>query len=224
MVKIYLSTKSRYNFSFKELYNYIIVIICFTIAFTICLGGGFFLFVFLWYGIYTIFDFFEILLISFLGTLTGVIIHELCHKLTANFLGYRASFKISYLGIIISILSSFFMVVIAIPGAVIINDKWIGKPLTKKTFGKVAAAGPISNIIIGAVLLLISYLFLPTIILWIWFVAFINVYLGLFNIIIPLGIFDGAYVYKYNKKVWLIIVINALLLFIVTIIFQIIFI
>jgi Zn-dependent protease len=63
--------------------------------------------------------------------------------------------------------------------------------------GKIALSGPITNIVLSVGCILVAYVTQDLF----WFVAFINAFLAVFNLI-PFGIMDGLKVFKWNRKFW----------------------
>lgn len=68
---------------------------------------------------------------------------------------------------------------------------------TGETVGKTALAGPLTNIFISFVCVLIAAVAEEIF----WIVAFINAFLAVFNLI-PFGIIDGLKIYHWNRMVW----------------------
>jgi Zn-dependent protease len=62
--------------------------------------------------------------------------------------------------------------------------------------GKTAIAGPITNIILSTLCILIEP-FIPLFLI----VAFINALLAVFNLV-PFGVLDGLKVFRWNKIIW----------------------
>lgn len=125
----------------------------------------------------------------------GFIVHELAHKYVAIKYGKYAEFHASIPFLILALFMSFFGTLFAAPGAVVISGY-----VTKRESGHIAAAGPLSNIIL-AVLVLPLFIFMRSGIAGDIIAAFygINVWLALFNMI-PLFVFDGAKILAWSKK------------------------
>ena len=68
---------------------------------------------------------------------------------------------------------------------------------TRKTVGKTAIAGPVTNIIISTVCIMIAAVTQNLFLI----VAFINAILAVFNLI-PFGVLDGLKVFRWNKIFW----------------------
>ncbi|MEK6935602.1 MAG: metalloprotease [Nanoarchaeota archaeon] len=139
----------------------------------------------------------------------GFLLHELMHKYIAQKYGLRAEFYAFYRMLFLALAFSVFGFIIAAPGAVTIQGR-----ITKEKNGKISLAGPLTNIIL-AILFLIPLLFFKTeeiLGLFFNYGLTINSLLALFNLI-PIMPFDGRKVYEWNKEVYVITVIFALVLF-----------
>lgn len=140
------------------------------------------------------------------------IAHEIFgHKFLAQRYHLFAEFRADDLLLLLAVLFSFTGFVFAAPGAVV-----IGGVTRVNTYGKVAAAGPLVNILLAlffgfmsrAGLALVLPLYNNQGIDLIATSYQINAWLALFNLI-PLGILDGAKVMAWNKKVWLVLIAIA---------------
>jgi len=105
----------------------------------------------------------------------------------------------------------------ALPGAVVV----LGLDKISRKTGLCKAAGPLVNLIYGSILLLISYM-LPSVLYpplnyFIGYGAQFNFMLGLFNMI-PVGILDGQNIWKWNKKVYISLIIPLAVLLAITMI------
>lgn len=120
------------------------------------------------------------------------LLHELAHKFSAQYFNLWAEFRLTMQGALITLISIFLPFKLISPGAVMLAGSG-----TRETVGKTAISGPITNIIISALCILIA-LFSQSLFL---VVAFINALLAVFNLI-PFGILDGWKVFRWNKIVW----------------------
>jgi Zn-dependent protease len=139
------------------------------------------------------------------------LLHELAHKFTAQKNGLSAEFRMTSFGAVLTIFSIFSPFKIIAPGAVTISGY-----ANESTFGRVAVAGPITNIVIGVLLAVLSIImpsripFLDTFQTALILKAIIgsaaatNGFLAAFNLL-PLGILDGRKVFTWNKRVWAIV-------------------
>ena len=149
------------------------------------------------------YSFFLLLILSTFTVGVGFLLHELAHKFVAQKYGCFAEFRAFNFMLFIAIILSFFGFIFAAPGAV-----FISKRVTKERHGKIAVAGPFTNIILALLFLLITFFstgFLKNL------GAFgfqINTWLALFNMI-PFGPFDGAKIWKWHKTYYFLIVIVA---------------
>lgn len=140
------------------------------------------------------------------------IAHEIFgHKFLAQRYHLFAEFRADDLLLLLAVLLSFTGFVFAAPGAVV-----IGGVTRVNTYGKVAAAGPLVNIMLALLFGFLSRagasLVLPLYdnqgIDLIASSYQINAWLALFNLL-PLGILDGAKVMAWNRKVWLVLTVIA---------------
>jgi len=130
------------------------------------------------------------------------LLHEIAHKFSAQHFRMWAEFRLTMQGALITLVSVFLPPPFKIisPGAVMI----VGSG-TKETVGKTAMAGPITNLILSSGCILIATVTKDLF----WFVAFINSFLAVFNLI-PFGLMDGLKVFRWNKKFWAILFICAI--------------
>lgn len=156
-----------------------------------------------------------VLPIVMVGAGLGFILHEIGHKISAIHYGYWAEFKMWPTGLIISLISSFAGILIAMPGAVNIYGN-----LNERENGVISICGPLVNLILAVLFIIISHIYWPTdlytngiIYLICNFGYQINAYLAFFNLL-PIGILDGAKVFRWNPIVWIVtIVISGILSF-----------
>lgn len=142
------------------------------------------------------------------------LLHEFAHKIVAQRYGLWAEFRLTMWGALItfiSILSPFFKLIS--PGAVMISGSFVDK----KIIGKTAIAGPITNIILAAILGVTRFSTPPnsTIAFIAGWGAFINAFLAIFNLI-PFSIIDGHKIFSWDKLAWALAFATALILTILT--------
>lgn len=151
--------------------------------------------------------------IIMLGVGCGFIFHELGHKLSAMHYGYWAEYKMWVYGLVIALISSFFGFIFAAPGAVYIY----GPNMTDRENGIISLAGPIINIAITLIFLVILFSLGNSIMLsetnYIIAIiciigAKINSFLALFNLL-PIPTLDGSKVLKWNILIWLVTIAVA---------------
>ena len=147
--------------------------------------------------------------LSFIGLLTfapGFLVHEIAHKIQARKYGCWAEFRSSggglRFGVILAALTG---LVLMAPGAVMVAGK-----TTKEQFGKIALAGPVSNVVLWCIGLAAAVTiggisgFLDELIRF-WLIA--NSILGAFNML-PFGPLDGKKIRTWSIPIfwiWLII-------------------
>ncbi len=150
------------------------------------------------------FAFSKILLDFLIATSTvglGFLLHELGHKLMARKYGCEEEFKSDSMMLLLALVMSIFGFIFAAPGSVQIKGY-----VNRVQQGLIALAGPLMNLILALA-------FLPGLLLFKGLLEFvflygflINSWLGLFNMI-PVGPFDGAKIYKWNKRAYFIVAI-----------------
>lgn len=202
-----------FRFSRRELREITISVLVLTLAFAIFFSGGIdglarelgssmFAYVFV---------------ISFLAVLTAFFFHEMAHKFLAQRYGCWAEYSYYVTGLLFAIVTSLFGIIFAAPGAVI-----IGGPITVEENGKISAAGPVTNLSIGAIFAAIYFTAraFPIPVFPFGFdlagifylLAWINVVLGGFNLI-PFPPLDGSKIYRWSVAVYVLLVVAAVGLF-----------
>ena len=146
------------------------------------------------------------------GVTVGVafLLHELAHKVVAQKYGCWAEFRKFNFGLILAVGMSFMGFIIAAPGAVMVSGF-----ISKEQNGKVAAAGPLVNIVLAILFFGVGSL-LPQLIVSvpallshiIFYGFFINAWLALFNMI-PVPPLDGSKIIAWSLPVWIGIVAVA---------------
>ena len=151
---------------------------------------------------YVSFEFLVIFIIAFL-------FHELAHKFLANFYGSWAEFRAELYGLIVTAISAIPLIPFKFiaPGAVIVGIS------DKEKLGKVALIGPITNLVMGFVFLLLSYLY--PYLLYFNIGASFNAWISMFNLL-PFGVLDGQKIFNWNKVVWSFTMAITMTLFIIS--------
>jgi len=133
------------------------------------------------------------------------LLHELAHKFLAQRLGYWAEFRLNALGLLITLMSFFSPLKVVAPGAVIISGL-----MYSDDYGKISLAGPLTNIL-QAIMFLVAGFFSPNRLIKVGLV--VNSSLALFNLF-PFGVFDGAKIIRWDKRIWIATFAVAGLLFV----------
>lgn len=147
---------------------------------------------------------------SFLAIVTAFFCHEIAHKYMGQKHGYWSEFRMFPQGLLFALFLGVTMgVVFAAPGAVQI----FGRP-SREDIGRIAAVGPLTNILICIVFILIwtfsgGYLKEVS-----FFIAYINAFLAFFNLI-PFGPLDGLKIFRWKKVTWFLLIVITLSVFIV---------
>jgi Zn-dependent protease len=141
-------------------------------------------------------QFVTLLILAALTAGIGVILHEVAHRVVARHFGATAHFVANDGMLILSIAIAFAGFLFAAPGAV-----WHSGWLTKRQSGLVAAAGPVTNMVLAlifAVLFITLQSTAPGLVVSGLRMGFlINALLGVFNML-PLGPIDGAKILNWN--------------------------
>lgn len=146
---------------------------------------------------------------TFLMVGLGFMLHELAHKYVAIRYGYWAEYKMWIQGLIFALIIVFLTGFAFIaPGAVYIHGNYI----KNNENGKISLAGPSTNIILALLFLLFTPLFSDLeIVRFAILGAIVNSFLAVFNLI-PLGMFDGAKIFRWNPLIWVAAMATALIL------------
>lgn len=186
------------KFSIKEKKDLFIAGIMISLAFAILLSGGYRFIFSLNSGLFLIF------VVAFFTAGIGFLLHEIMHKYVAQSYGLRAEFMANYNMLWIALGASLFGFIFAAPGAVYIS----GWNITKERNGKISLAGPVTNIVLAVIFLILLLIFGSSGILGelFSFGLTINALLGAFNMI-PVMPFDGAKIIAWSKRIYYITLI-----------------
>ncbi|MGI0148487.1 MAG: site-2 protease family protein [Thermoplasmata archaeon] len=153
---------------------------------------------------------------SLLAVGTGVGLHEVMHKVVAQRYGLWAEFRYNPQGLLFAfVLAALVGFLYGAPGAT-----WISGAVTREQNGRISAAGPLTNVVIAAVLVAVFLVLLSRassfggILLVIYLLpaaASVNAFLAAFNLL-PIMPLDGAKVWAWNKPAYLAIVVTAIVL------------
>jgi Zn-dependent protease len=143
---------------------------------------------------------------SLLAVGTGVGLHEIMHKVVAQRYGLWAEFRYNPRGLAFAfILAAAIGFLYGAPGAT-----WISGAVTREQNGRISAAGPLTNLGIATVLILVSFALFSRVpsafgdfLLSLYLVqaASVNAFLAGFNMI-PIMPLDGAKVWEWNKGIY----------------------
>lgn len=193
------------KYGYREIRDLLFAGIILSFAFAILFSGD-------WRGFYYS-NFYALFGISFLTAGLGFLLHELGHKYAAGYYGLQTEFKAFYPMLGLSVLLSFFGLILAAPGAVFISGT-----MTKERNGKISLAGPAVNIALGILFFiplvaseLYAFKYSETLRFLFSTGLSINAILALFNLI-PVMPLDGAKILQWNGKSYAFTVLIALLL------------
>jgi len=146
-------------------------------------------------------------IIGLLTFVPGFLIHEIAHKVQARKYGCWAEFRASPSGLRFGvILAALIGIVFMAPGAVMVAGN-----TTREQFGKIALAGPVSNVVLWCIGLAFAITFGGSeydILIYFWMLA--NGILGALNML-PFGPLDGKKIRTWSRPIfwiWLIICIS----------------
>jgi Zn-dependent protease len=134
--------------------------------------------------------------------LTGFLAHELAHKIVAQRRGFWAEFRMSPMGLALSLVMSYVLGFLwALPGATMVGGI---SEVNRRDWGLTSLAGPMVNLGFSLVFYagaIVASLVGSGVAIWLLFLAYINGWFGAFNMI-PAGPLDGAKVLRWNRGIW----------------------
>lgn len=139
----------------------------------------------------------------------GFLLHELGHKFVAQHYGYISEFRADFnMLFLMFILALFSPLIFLAPGAVMIMGR-----VTKKQNGIISVAGPLVNLTLASIFMIIGFFFNPIsgsmFELVITLGIKINAFLGVFNML-PIWVLDGKKVFAWNKYIYFLVMILLL--------------
>jgi Zn-dependent protease len=196
--------KSGLSFSKNELYHIIIAITVLTIAFSFALAP--------YPPLANLSNVLYNIPLSFLAILTAFFCHEIAHKYMGQKFGYWSEFRMYSQGLLLALLLGIFTgFIFAAPGAVQIRGM-----ANKEEMGKIALAGPLTNIILSSLFITLWFVTTGFIAQISFFIGYINAFLALFNLI-PFGFFDGKKIFTWKKEIWFMLIATSIILFLIII-------
>jgi Zn-dependent protease len=137
------------------------------------------------------------------------VLHELGHKFVAERFGLWAEFRVWPIGLFFALIMAVFTLgsfIFAAPGATMIapvrktKNGFVLKKIkiSLEAMGKIGLAGPVVNIVLAILFLLLS---LATGYKILGIGAWVNAWLGMFNLI-PFSLLDGRKVWQWSKPMW----------------------
>ncbi len=135
------------------------------------------------------------------AALTGFLCHELAHKFYAQRHGFWAEFRLSPIGLVVSLVTSFAGFLWAAPGATVVSGM---SELDRANWGRTSLAGPATNAVFGGIFYLAA---LATFQVgspyssWFVLLAWFNGWFATFNLL-PFGPLDGAKVLRWSAAAW----------------------
>ena len=179
-----------FKFTRNELRDLLIAFIVLSICFAISNVG------------LNLFSILSIMPIVMIGVGAGFLLHEIGHKFVSMKYGYWVEFKLWPLGLVIALVTAFLGFVFAAPGAV----NTYADHMNDEINGRIAIAGPMTNMGLALVFIIIAALIYPfsihsQIVHLIYLICTVgysvNSYLAAFNLL-PFATLDGIKVMKWN--------------------------
>jgi len=141
--------------------------------------------------------------------------HELGHRQVARMYGFKANFEMWPAGVILAVISSLLGFLIAAPGAVVIRPGKVftgGRKKLNEIGLKISISGILINIFFGIIFGIALLFTAPGMIQnTLGIASFINFWLAIFNLL-PIPPLDGSKVFYYNRAVWAVAFVAAILL------------
>ncbi|NCP72506.1 site-2 protease family protein [archaeon] len=187
----------------SEIKDIVIAWLGISLCFALVLGG-YNLFNLSNFNDFSIITFILFLVVSLVVTGTAFILHELAHKYAGIYYGAKAKFVKWNGPLYFAVFFAFiFGFVFVAPGAVYI----FGKRLSVKENGITSAVGPITNIILAGIFVLLASIITTqsTIVGMILSLGIlINLWISFFNLL-PFGPLDGKAIFLWSPFLWVIL-------------------
>jgi len=160
-------------------------------------------------------EFGSMLIISGITVGAGFLLHEMGHKYVAQKYNCFAEFRAFNGMLILAIFMSFLGFIFLAPGAVMIQGY-----VTREKNGKISVAGPLVNIGLALIFLALSsitlFLTIPNLLADLFkYGVLINAWLAVFNML-PILNLDGKKVLKWNKTVYFLTLIAAVIILVIS--------
>ncbi len=140
---------------------------------------------------------------------SGFALHELAHRQVSLRYGYNARFRMWPIGILFALITSVFGFIIALPGATEVYNVY-----DKNIYGKISAAGPLTNIVMGLALVTLASFSTGNLNFIFSVAGAINFFLAFFNLL-PIPPLDGYKVLVWDFSIYAVIFAVSLVLLIV---------
>lgn len=147
---------------------------------------------------------------SFSASFTAFFLHELAHRQVGRKLGYYTRFRLWPFGIILAFVTSFLGFLFGAMGSVNIYNA-----RDHRSMGKIAAAGPATNLTLGLIFFGLGLAVTPVIADVLFSISTLNFYLGTFNMI-PIGPLDGQKVLAWSLRNYIMLFTPLLLLTVIS--------
>lgn len=144
--------------------------------------------------------------VSLVIVASSFIMHEFGHKFVAQRYGAWAEYRMFPGGLVMCLVFSLLGFLFAAPGAVYINGR-----IDKEMNGKISAAGPMVNLVLGSVSFVVCYLTTGVVSGIFGLFTYLNAFLALFNMI-PVMPLDGSKIVRWNAPVYIGMVVTGILL------------
>lgn len=158
-----------------------------------------------------------LLAILLLVAAIAIIPHEIAHRQVARMNGCESRFVLSFTGFMVTTFVNLVMgligfgPIIFISGYTVSNCRFFS--ISRDLEGKIAAAGPLTNIVI-AIVSFILLVFVHSNIVLSFFLSLLvsfNSFVAFFNLL-PLGQLDGFKIFRWNTIIWIILFLLSIIL------------